>query len=81
MRSINMKQPLFKPFILLLQRFLFMPYKYLQYFPMESAAKVRENIKSMNSNYSQAIWNCKKEHEEIMVLNTNEDGVWEQKSK
>ena len=46
---------------------------------MESAAKVRENIKSMNSNYSQAIWNCKKEHEEIMVLNTNEEGVWEKK--
>lgn len=48
---------------------------------MESAANVRENIKSMNSNYSQAIWNCKKEHEEIMVLNTNEEGVWDGEKK
>lgn len=31
--------------------------------------------KSMNSNYSQAIWNCKKEHEEIIELNTNEEKV------
>lgn len=45
---------------------------YEPFFSMK-AAKNNFTYKIMNSNYSEAIWNCKRSMKEWMELNTNEE--------